>query len=62
MVMCTCLLLIGTNTIAGAEDSEVSVKDPSGNANQPKIKDNGDGTYTIEYSPEDVGECINTPC
>ena len=22
---------------------------------RPKVRDNGDGTYTVEYTPEDVG-------
>lgn len=30
-------------------------QDPAGNYVRPKIEDNGDGTYTVSYTPEDVG-------
>ena len=31
------------------------LQDPSGNYVRPKVQDNGDGTYTVTYTPDDVG-------
>lgn len=48
-------------TLQGAEgislsDIGVLVKDPQGNeVAQPKISDNGDGTFTVEFTPMDPG-------
>ena len=35
--------------------SRLPVQDPSGNYVRPKVQDNGDGTYTVSYTPDDVG-------
>ena len=31
------------------------LQDPQGQFVRPNIKDNGDGTYVVTYTPEDVG-------
>ena len=40
---------------AGFAPMDVLIQDPEGNMVQPKIVDNGDGTYNVEYLPSDVG-------
>ncbi|XP_074644607.1 filamin-A-like isoform X5 [Tubulanus polymorphus] len=40
---------------AGIADLEVQILDPTGQPVRPQILDNGDGTYTVAYTPEDVG-------
>ncbi|XP_078597421.1 filamin-C-like isoform X29 [Branchiostoma floridae x Branchiostoma japonicum] len=40
---------------AGNADLEVILEDPDGRMKSPEIHDNGDGTYTITYTPEQSG-------
>lgn len=40
--------------VGGAQFS-VDVNDPVGNLIDAKIKDNGDGTYNVQYQPQDAG-------
>lgn len=40
---------------AGIAELEVSIQRPDGTFIQPIIADNGDGTFTVTYTPEDVG-------
>ncbi|KAL5013398.1 hypothetical protein ScPMuIL_007668 [Solemya velum] len=43
---------------AGVADLEVSIKRPDGSYIRPVIKDNGDGTFTVSYTPDDLGPYI----
>ena len=36
-------------------EKESCFQNPEGDFVRPKVQDNGDGTYTVEYTPEDVG-------
>ncbi|CAH1784407.1 unnamed protein product [Owenia fusiformis] len=41
---------------AGIADLEVAIERPDGTLVRPNIVDNGDGTYTVQYTPEDIGQ------
>lgn len=47
----------GDDIKKGGEKFDVKVKGPDGKpiAKEPEVKDNGDGTYTVEYEPEEAG-------
>ena len=40
---------------AGVANLDVIIQDPQGNYVTPIIRDNGDGTYLVTYTPEDIG-------
>ncbi|ELU02480.1 hypothetical protein CAPTEDRAFT_100274 [Capitella teleta] len=40
---------------AGIADLDVAIQGPDGTFVRPKIHNNGDGTFTVTYTPEDVG-------
>lgn len=47
----------GDDIKKGGEKFDVAVKGPDGKPikKDPEVKDNGDGTYTVEYAPEEAG-------
>jgi len=44
----------GKNLEEGGDNFEVLIDGPNGPI-KPEVKDNGDGTYTVDYAPEDAG-------
>ena len=43
-------------TVVPTQRCHVSaLQDPTGSYVRPTVEDNGDGTYTVTYTPEDVG-------
>lgn len=47
---------VGNNCNRGGDSFKVSVTSPSGAAVSSKVKDNGDGTYSVRYNPTTAGE------
>lgn len=41
---------------AGTADLDITIQGPDGRYLQPRIKDNGDGTATVTYTPTEVGK------
>jgi len=41
---------------AGVADLDVKILNPDGSPVQPEVLDNGDGTFTVSYTPQEVGQ------
>ena len=50
----------GNPLTQGGEAFEVTIDGPEGQKVHPEVKDNGDGTYRVDYAPKEYGKRILT--